>query len=177
MNKIIIIDGNSLLFRAFYATYGIDPNKIMHNHNGIPTNAIFAFSNMISNLLKEIKEGDGILVAFDKGKETFRHKEYKDYKANRIKAPEELFIQMPIAREFLTTLNIKYYEFPRPPGRFVNGQKGRNCHESNRSRYRYKQQYDPGGSQKAGRLPPADAVHRRRQGILRGRHLHLRAVF
>ena len=110
MNKIIIIDGNSLLFRAFYATYGIDPNKIMHNHNGVPTNAIFAFSNMISNLLKEIKEGDGILVAFDKGKETFRHKEYKDYKANRIKAPEELFIQMPIAREFLSTLNIKYYE-------------------------------------------------------------------
>lgn len=110
MNKIIIIDGNSLLFRAFYATYGIDPNKIMHNHNGVPTNAIFAFSNMISNLLKEIKEGDGIFVAFDKGKETFRHKEYKDYKANRIKAPEELFIQMPIAREFLNTLNIKYYE-------------------------------------------------------------------
>ncbi len=110
MNKIIIVDGNSLLFRAFYATYAIDKEKLMRNKDGVPTNAIFAFSNMITNLLKELKEGDGIFVAFDAGKHTFRHKEYSEYKANRIKAPEELFIQMPIAREFLDSLNIKYYE-------------------------------------------------------------------
>lgn len=110
MSKIIVIDGNSLLFRSYYATYNPDPDKIMKNHDNIPTNALFAFSNMISNLLKELKKGDGIFVAFDAGKHTFRHKEFAEYKANRPPCPENLLIQMPIAREFLNSLNIKYYE-------------------------------------------------------------------
>ncbi len=110
MPKIIVIDGNSLLFRSYYATYNPDPDKIMKNHDNIPTNALFAFSNMISNLLKELKKGDGIFVAFDAGKHTFRHKEFAEYKANRPPCPENLLIQMPIAREFLNSLNIKYYE-------------------------------------------------------------------
>lgn len=110
MSKIIVIDGNSLLFRSYYATYNPDPDKIMKNHDNIPTNALFAFSNMISNLLKELKKGDGIFVAFDAGKHTFRHKKFAEYKANRPPCPENLLIQMPIAREFLNSLNIKYYE-------------------------------------------------------------------
>ena len=109
MAKIIIIDGNSLLFRAFYATY-YDPSNVMRTKSGQATNAIFAFSNMITSLLTNIKKGDGIFVAFDAGKKTFRHKEYKDYKANRPALPEELITQFPIAREFLDKLNITHYE-------------------------------------------------------------------
>lgn len=110
MSKLIIIDGNSLLFRAFYATFNIDPEKIMRNSQGQPTNAIYAFSNMITVLLKSLKEGDGIFVAFDAGKHTFRHKEFAEYKANRPPCPQELLSQMPLAREFLDKLNIVHYE-------------------------------------------------------------------
>lgn len=110
MNKIIIIDGNSLLFRSYYATAINGTENIMRNKDGIPTNAIFAFSNMISSIITTLNKGDGIFVAFDKGKHTFRHREYQEYKANRAPTPNELLIQMPIAREFLDSLNIKYYE-------------------------------------------------------------------
>ena len=107
--KIIVIDGNSLLFRAFYATY-FDPSNIMRTKSGQATNAIFAFSNMITSLLSNLKKGDGIFVAFDAGKHTFRHQEYKEYKANRPPLPEDLISQFPIAREFLDKLNITHYE-------------------------------------------------------------------
>jgi DNA polymerase-1 len=110
MKKMLIVDGNSLLFRAYYATYNPDKNKLMATKAGTPTNAIFAFSNMFMNLLKSLKEGDGIFVAFDKGKHTFRHKEYEEYKANRKPLPQELAIQMPIARKFLDSLNVPYFE-------------------------------------------------------------------
>lgn len=110
MAKIIIIDGNSLLFRAFFATYAINPNNVMRNKDGIPTNAIFAFSNMIASLMNTMKKNDGIFVAFDAGKHTFRHQEYEGYKANRPPLPEELIVQFPIAREFLDALGIKHYE-------------------------------------------------------------------
>lgn len=110
MNKIIIIDGNSLLFRSYYATAINGTENIMRNKDGIPTNAIFAFSNMISSIITTLNKGDGIFVAFDKGKHTFRHREFKEYKANRAPTPEELLTQMPIAREFLDSINIKYYE-------------------------------------------------------------------
>lgn len=110
MSKLIIVDGNSLLFRAFYALYSTDPNNVMRNSEGIPTNAIYVFSNMISTLLSSLKKGDGFFVAFDAGKKTFRHKEYAEYKANRPPCPEDLVIQMPIAREFLDKLNIVHFE-------------------------------------------------------------------
>ena len=110
MNKLYIIDGNSLLFRAYYATaYGPNPN-IMRTKEGIPTNAVFAFSNMINKILAQIKEGDGLFVAFDTGKETFRHKEDETYKANRKPCPEDLKVQMPIARELLKALGILTFE-------------------------------------------------------------------
>ena len=108
MGKIIVIDGNSLLFRAFYATY-YDPSKIMRTKSGRATNAIFAFSNMITSLLSTLKKGDGIFVAFDAGKKTFRHQEYKEYKANRPPLPEDLITQFPLARELLDKLNIAHY--------------------------------------------------------------------
>lgn len=109
MAKIIVIDGNSLLFRAFHATY-YDPSNIMRTTSGQATNAIFAFSNMITSLLSNIKSGDGIFVAFDAGKHTFRHQEYEAYKANRPPLPEDLITQFPLAREFLDKLNITHYE-------------------------------------------------------------------
>ena len=109
MSKIIVIDGNSLLFRAFYATY-YDPSNIMRTKSGQATNAIFAFSNMITSLLTNLKKGDGIFVGFDAGKHTFRHQECKDYKANRPELPKDLITQFPIARELLDKLNIVHYE-------------------------------------------------------------------
>src|SRR5574344_1098559 len=109
MSKIVIIDGNSLLFRAFYAT-SFKGGPLLSTSYGTPTNAIVAFSNMLCNIMKTLKEGDGIFVAFDKGKHTFRHQEFKDDKANRKPAPEELHLQMPIARELLKSLTIAYYE-------------------------------------------------------------------
>lgn len=110
MAKIYIIDGNSLLFRAYYATYTEDKNRLMTDKNGTPTNAIFAFSNMIASIIHSLNKGDGIFVAFDKGAHTLRHKKLESYKANRKPCPPELLLQMPIAREFLDSLNIVYYE-------------------------------------------------------------------
>ncbi|MCR5333165.1 MAG: DNA polymerase I [Bacilli bacterium] len=110
MAKAYVIDGNSLLFRAYYATaYGPNPS-LMRNKEGVPTNALFAFANMINKILSLVKEGDTIFVGFDTGKKTFRHKENENYKANRKECPEELKEQMPLARELLKSLNIFTYE-------------------------------------------------------------------
>ena len=109
-NKFLIIDGNSLLFRAFYATSYGGPETIMRNKEGIPTNAIFAFSNMIAKLLSSMQDGDAVFVAFDKDSHTFRKEEFASYKANRKPAPEELVPQFPISRDFLDALNVKQYE-------------------------------------------------------------------
>ena len=109
MPKITIIDGNSLLFRAYYAT-AYPGVEIMRNKEGIPTNAIFAFSNMINKILSDLKENESIMVAFDAGKQTFRKEQLESYKANRKPAPEELVTQFPIARDFLRALNIFQFE-------------------------------------------------------------------
>lgn len=107
-NKIIIIDGNSLLFRAYYAT--AYSGNIMRTKEGFPTNAIFAFSNMISKLLNDAKDGTAFFVAFDKDSKTFRKEEFQDYKANRAPVPEDLVRQFPVARELLTALNVFQFE-------------------------------------------------------------------
>lgn len=109
MNKMIVIDGNSLLFRAYYAT-SFNQDEIMRNKDGVPTNAIFAFSNMINRIINEIDKGDYIMVAFDTGKHTFRHEALETYKANRKPAPQELIAQFPIAREYLRAMNIFQFE-------------------------------------------------------------------
>ena len=109
MPKITIIDGNSLLFRAYYAT-AYPGVEIMRNQEGIPTNAIFAFSNMINKILSDLKESESIMVAFDAGKQTFRKEQLESYKANRKPAPEDLVKQFPIARDFLRALGIFQFE-------------------------------------------------------------------
>ena len=109
MAKITIIDGNSLLFRAYFAT-AYPGVEIMRNKEGIPTNAIFAFSNMINKILNDLKEDERIMVAFDAGKQTFRKEQLETYKANRKPTPEDLVAQFPIARDFLRALNIFQFE-------------------------------------------------------------------
>ena len=109
MPRIVIIDGNSLLFRAYYAT-AYPGVEIMRSQDGTPTNAIFAFSNMMNKILSDLKEGESIFVAFDAGKHNFRHDQLETYKANRKPAPEDLVKQFPIVREFLKALNIYQFE-------------------------------------------------------------------
>ena len=110
MSKIIIIDGNSLLFRAYYATAYGGVDTIMRTKSGTPTNAIFAFSNMVNKIISTLKEDDSIFVAFDTGHQTFRHETLDCYKANRKPAPKELVEQFPLAREFLDAMGIYQFE-------------------------------------------------------------------
>ncbi len=109
MPRLIIIDGNSLLFRAYYAT-AYPGVEIMRSHDGTPTNAIFAFSSMINKILSTLNEGESIFVAFDTGKPTFRKSQLESYKANRKPAPEDLVVQFPMSRDFLKRLGIFQYE-------------------------------------------------------------------
>ena len=106
MKKIILIDGNSLMFRSYYAT--AYTGNLMQNKQGLYTNALFGFCNMINKLLEE--EYDAIFVAFDAGKKTFRHLQYADYKGGRKPMPEEFKMQIPYIKEYLDLLNIKRYE-------------------------------------------------------------------
>ena len=106
MEKIILVDGNNLLFRSYYATaYN---GNFMNNSKGFPTNALFGFVNMINKIVAE-ENPVYMLVAFDKGK-TFRHEKYTEYKGGRGETPDELKKQFPIAKELLTAMGIKYYE-------------------------------------------------------------------
>ena len=106
MKKVILVDGNNLLFRSYYAT--AHQGTIMRNSKGFPTNALYGFINMISKIIKE-EEPKYILVAFDKGK-TFRHDKYDTYKAGRATIPEELKQQFPKAKEVLDAMGIKHFE-------------------------------------------------------------------
>ncbi len=106
MEKIILVDGNNLLFRSYYATaYN---GNFMKNSKGFPTNALFGFANMMNKIIDEEKP-TYIMVAFDKGK-TFRHDKYDFYKQGRIETPNELKLQFPKAKELLNAMGIKYYE-------------------------------------------------------------------
>lgn len=106
MEKIILVDGNNLLFRSYYATaYN---GTMMMNSKGFPTNALFGFANMINKIVLEEKP-TYMIVAFDKGK-TFRHAEYEGYKGGRATTPDELKVQFPKAKEMLGYMGIKYYE-------------------------------------------------------------------
>lgn len=106
MEKIILVDGNNLMFRSYYATaYN---GNLMKNSKGFPTNALYGFTNMMNKIIEE-EEPTYIMVAFDKGK-TFRHAKYDFYKQGRSATPQELIDQMPVAKELLTAMGIKYYE-------------------------------------------------------------------
>lgn len=106
MKKIILIDGNNLMFRSYYATFYSGAN--MKNSKGLPTNALFSFVTMINKIIKE-ENPEYIAVAFDIGK-NFRKKEFSFYKEGRQKTPDELKIQMPYARKILNAMGIKYLE-------------------------------------------------------------------
>ena len=123
MNRLILVDGNNLLFRSYYAT--AYTGNFMKNSKGFPTNALFGFTNMINKIILEEKP-TYMLVAFDKGK-TFRHDEYKDYKAGRIAMPEELKQQFPVAKELLTAMGIKYYEIENYEADDIIGTFARYC--------------------------------------------------
>ena len=92
--KLMIIDGNSVLFRAYYA---LPP---LTNKKGIFTNAVYGFLTMLYKLIDEY-EPEYLCVAFDPGKPTFRHEKYDAYKAGRAKAPDELVMQFGIIRDVL----------------------------------------------------------------------------
>ena len=106
MKKVILVDGNNLLFRSFFATSYT--GNIMRNSKGFPTNAIYGFINMINKIIEEEKPMY-MLVAFDKGK-TFRHDKYDSYKAGRAAMPEDLKLQFPVAKEVLDAMGIKHFE-------------------------------------------------------------------
>ena len=106
MDKVILVDGNNLLFRSYYAT--AYTGNIMRNSKGFPTNGLYGFVNMINKIINEEKP-KYMLVAFDIGK-TFRHEKYDDYKGGRAETPDELKMQFPVAKEILMAMGIKYYE-------------------------------------------------------------------
>ncbi len=106
MNNLLLIDGNSMLFRAYYATLY---TRRMSTSNGIPTNAVYSFILMLNKAIEIIKP-DSILVAFDAGKSTFRHQKYAAYKGTRKPLDDELKVQFPIVREFLDAAGISRYE-------------------------------------------------------------------
>ena len=106
MKKMVLIDGNNLMFRSYFAT--AYTGNLMKNSKGLVTNALYGFANMVNKVIKE-ENPSYILVAFDKGK-SFRREEYKDYKAGRNETPDDLRTQMPIAREMLDAMGIKYFE-------------------------------------------------------------------
>ena len=95
--KLMAIDGNSILNRAFYGV------RLLSNKDGVFTNAVFGFLNIFLKLLKEHKP-DAVAVAFDVSRTTFRHEQYSEYKANRHGMPEELRMQLPLIKEILTAL-------------------------------------------------------------------------
>lgn len=103
MDKLFVIDGNSLVFRAFYA---LPP---MYNSNRTPTNAVFGFFRMLLNVITKNKP-KYIAVAFDAGKHTFRHEIYADYKGTRKPMPDELRAQLPIIKNLLSQMNITTIE-------------------------------------------------------------------
>lgn len=105
MNKLVLIDGNSIANRAFYAL------PLLSNDKGVYTNAVYGFAMMIMNVLEK-EQPDHVLVAFDAGKTTFRHSQYKEYKGGRQKTPSELSEQFPFIRELLDAYSIPRYELP-----------------------------------------------------------------
>ena len=106
MEELILIDGNSLLFKAFYATSYT--GNYMVNRNGIPTNGVYGFARMVEKIISTNPKY--VIVAFDYGKKTFRNELLDTYKATRKETPQELVPQFALAREYLTAHSITWYE-------------------------------------------------------------------
>ncbi|MEG0774514.1 DNA polymerase I [Clostridium sp.] len=101
--RLLILDGNSLLYRAFYAIPELTTSEGLH------TNAVYGFTGMLLRMIEELKP-DYIVTAFDRAAPTFRHIEYGDYKAGRKKTPDELSMQFPIVRELLSKMAVNIFE-------------------------------------------------------------------
>ena len=101
--RIVLIDGNSIAYRAFFAL------PLLNNDKGVHTNAIYGFAMMLNKIMEEEKPTH-MLVAFDAGKTTFRHSTFAEYKGGRQKTPPELSEQFPFIRELLDAYGISRYE-------------------------------------------------------------------
>ena len=123
MKKLLILDGNSIINRAFYAI------KALSNKQGMFTNGIYGFLNILFKHTDELKP-DYIAVAFDLKAPTFRHKRYSEYKAQRKKMPEELKVQMPVLKEILKAMNITIYEQEGFEADDIIGTVSKKCEES-----------------------------------------------
>jgi len=106
MKKVVLVDGNNLLFRSYYAT--AYSGSILRNSKGFPTNALYGFTSMINKIVEEEKP-EYMVVAFDIGK-NFRKEKYDFYKEGRHETPDDLKLQMPRARELLSAMGIAYRE-------------------------------------------------------------------
>ena len=102
MKKLMILDGNSIANRAFYGV------RMLNAPDGTPTNAVFGFLNIFNRLMSEITP-NAVAVAFDLKDKTFRHNRFDYYKAQRKPMPDDLTVQMPIIRQVLDAMNIRYY--------------------------------------------------------------------
>ena len=120
--KLLVLDGNSLVNRAFYAI------RMLSNSAGLPTNAVFGFMNIYLRLLEEEKP-DGVCVAFDRPEPTFRRQKYDGYKAQRKGMPEELALQMPYVKQLLGLLGVHCYEQPGWEADDILGTMARICGE------------------------------------------------
>ena len=105
MKKFLIIDGNNVMFRAYYATAAM--GNLMRNTKGNPTNMVYGFINIFNKVIQD--NYTHVAVAFDKGSKTRRHKMYSEYKAGRQKTPDELFLQIPYILKWLEAMNVHYY--------------------------------------------------------------------
>ena len=103
--NIYLIDGNSYVYRAYYAIRGLTNSK------GFPTNAIYGFTTMLLKIIRE-KKPDSIVVSFDSPEPTERHRIFEAYKAQRPETPGDLIEQFPYIRKMVAALNIKVYEIP-----------------------------------------------------------------
>ena len=103
--KLVLIDGNSLINRAFYAL------PLLSNSNGEYSNAVYGFCNILFKIIEQ-EQPKYMAVAFDVGLPTFRHELFAEYKAGRKKMPDELAMQLPILKNLLKNMNIKVFEQP-----------------------------------------------------------------
>ena len=121
--KLMILDGNSIVNRAFYGV------RALNAPDGTPTNAVFGFLNILQRMLDEHKP-DAVCVSFDRQEPTFRHRAYEGYKAQRKGMPEELQQQMPVLKETLDAMGIRRYELAGYEADDILGTVSVKCHDA-----------------------------------------------
>ncbi len=126
MKKVILVDGNNLVFRSYYAT--AYTGNIMKNSKGMPTNALYGFVGMINKIIHDEKP-EYIAVAFDIGK-NFRKQKYETYKDGRAATPDELKLQMPVAKDILDAMGIPYFELEPYEADDIIGTFAKMCEEN-----------------------------------------------